>query len=148
MLDAIFATSISVKIGPISLSPALAKGFFRKEIDIHWFIENALSTLRTEGVRPIIAFDRVDEVHKYDRGLQEKALQGLFLAESDLSSSGFPCVLIFVRSDLYEVYDLQEKNKLVSRTLSLRWSRDQLLDFLVARVNASGELPTRSLGCC
>ena len=144
LLDAIFATSIAVKIGPISLSPGLAKGFFRKEVDIHWFIENALSTLRIEDVRPIIAFDRVDEVHKYDRGLQEKALQGLFLAESDLSSSGFPCVLIFVRSDLYEVYDLQEKNKLVSRTLSLRWSRDQLLDFLVARVNASGELPTLS----
>jgi GTPase SAR1 family protein len=144
VLGEIFKTSVSVKIGPISLTPALSKGLFRRQVEIHWFIENSLSTLRANGVRPIVAFDRVDEVHKYDRNTQEKALQGLFLAESDLSSSGLPCVLIFVRSDLYEVYDLQEKNKLVSRTLTLRWSREQLLDFLVARVKACGQLPTLS----
>jgi hypothetical protein len=43
-------------------------------------------------------------------------------------------LLIFIRSDLFNLYDIQEKNKLISRTLTLSWSKPELLKFLIDRV--------------
>jgi hypothetical protein len=76
----------------------------------------------------------VDEIHKYDRDLQQKAVQGLFLAEGDLAQLPEIRLVIFLRSDLFKVYDIQEKNKLVSRSISISWTKPELLRFLMDRV--------------
>jgi hypothetical protein len=46
-------------------------------------------------------------------------------------------LVVFLRTDLFELYDIQEKNKLVSRTLALDWSEEEWLQVLVRRVLAN-----------
>ena len=46
-------------------------------------------------------------------------------------------LVVFLRTDLFELYDIQEKNKLVSRTLTLDWSEEEWLQVLVRRVFAN-----------
>ncbi|MEP2781971.1 MAG: ATP-binding protein [Pseudoruegeria sp.] len=141
LVDRIRGTSVKVKIGPVTIEPSLSHANRGKTVDLFWFIEAALRALSNENDRFIIAIDRVDEVHKYDRNLQEKAVQGLFLAETSLSTIEQLSIVIFLRSDLYEIYDIQEKNKLVSRSLKLTWRRRDLLDFLFSRLITSSSFP-------
>lgn len=82
----------------------------------------------------IVAVDRIDEVHKYERPIQEPLVQGLFLAESSPGHGAEVSLLIFIRTDLFETYDIQEKNKLITRLLLLRWKEDALLRMMVERV--------------
>jgi hypothetical protein len=38
------------------------------------------------------------------------------------------------------MYDIQEKNKFISRMVRLEWSRDDLLELLLSRISANEEL--------
>jgi hypothetical protein len=130
-------SSIKITLGPIVLEPAVVaseRGLRGAIIDLLGFVREAAVIFNNAGQAVIIALDRIDEIHKYDRALQEKAIQGLFLAESDLAQIPGINFLIFIRSDLFRLYDIQEKNKLVSRTLEIGWNRQDLLEFLVHRV--------------
>lgn len=49
-------------------------------------------------------------------------------------------LLVFLRTDLYELYDIQEKTKLVSRMVTLEWSEEDWLRLLVNRVLANPPL--------
>jgi hypothetical protein len=46
-------------------------------------------------------------------------------------------VIVFLRTDLYELYDIQEKTKFVSRTLTLKWTVEEWLQLIVNRVFAN-----------
>ncbi|MFG2193549.1 hypothetical protein [Streptomyces sp. NPDC048639] len=37
-------------------------------------------------------------------------------------------LVVFLRTDVFELYDSQEKNKLVSRSLELAWSEEDWLE--------------------
>src|SRR5207247_2111465 len=91
-------------------------------------------SLAASGQMALVPLDRVDEIHKYDRDLQQKAVQGLFLAEGDLAELPEIRLVIFLRSDLFKIYDIQEKNKLVSRSITISWTKPELLRFLADRV--------------
>ena len=82
-------------------------------------------------------FDRIDETFKYDRAKQEAVVQALLQAEGRVSLFERIGLVIFLRTDLFELYDIQEKNKLVSRTLTLDWSEEEWLQVLVRRVLAN-----------
>jgi len=135
-LRRMLSSSIKVKIGPVTIEPKPSDtvGKSKKTIDLNKFIFEAVKVFIKRGFNISVCFDRIDEVHKYDRSIQEKAIQGLFLAESELSQVNNLSVLIFIRTDLFEIYDIQEKNKLVTRTFYLRWQREELLDFILTRV--------------
>jgi len=79
-------------------------------------------------------FDRIDETFKYDRARQETVVQALLQAESRVSLHDRLGLVVFLRTDLFELYDIQEKNKLISRMLTLKWSEDEWLQVLVKRV--------------
>jgi len=49
-------------------------------------------------------------------------------------------LIIFLRTDLFELYDIQEKNKLVSRTFTIEWAEEEWLQVLVRRVLANKPL--------
>jgi hypothetical protein len=130
-------TSIKVKLGPILLEPAVPTGGVRHRdivIELSAFIRAAAKIFSDRNDVVIIALDRIDEIHKYDRTLQEKAVQGLFLAEGDLAQIMGVAFLIFIRSDLFKLYDIQEKNKLVTRTMEIEWSKDDLIKLLISRI--------------
>jgi hypothetical protein len=67
--------------------------------------------------------DRIDETFKYDRAKQEAVVQALLQAEARVSLFDAIGLAVFLRTDLFELYDIQEKNKLVSRTLTLDWEK-------------------------
>ena len=85
-------------------------------------------------------FDRIDETFKYNRVKQEAVVQALLQAEGRISLFEHIGLVVFLRTDLFELYDIQEKNKLVSRTLTLDWSEEDWLQVLVRRVLANDPL--------
>ncbi|MEL6652006.1 MAG: AAA family ATPase [Bacteroidota bacterium] len=132
----IFKSSVKIELGPVIIEPQNSPGGAAQTVDLDWFIQQMVDHHALHSEKVVVCFDRIDEVHKYDRVIQETAVQGLFMAEAKLSENDTLSVGVFMRSDLYEIYDLQEKNKLVSRILRLRWSREKLYEFLIRRVSA------------
>lgn len=135
--ERLLKSSVKIKLGPVMIEPAGkpgGSGTGASAIDLRSFIKDAATSLAAAGQMALIPLDRVDEIHKYDRDLQQKAVQGLFLAEGDLAQLPGIRLVIFIRSDLFKIYDIQEKNKLVSRSMSISWTKSQLLRFLVSRV--------------
>ena len=82
-------------------------------------------------------FDRIDEAFKYDRAKQEAVVQSLLQAEGRVSLLECIELVVFLRTHLFELYDIQEKNELISRTLTLDWPDEEWLQVLVRRVFAN-----------
>ncbi|WP_459957829.1 P-loop ATPase, Sll1717 family [Nocardia sp. IFM 10818] len=137
-------TSVKFAVGPVNLETQLPSGAEtgsrRAEVDVEAFLQEAELTLRQAGRRVLVLFDRIDETFKYDRAKQEAVVQSLLQAEGRVSLFENIGLTIFLRTDLFELYDIQEKNKVVSRTLTLEWSEDQWLQVLIRRVLANEEL--------
>jgi hypothetical protein len=130
-------TSIKIGVGPVSIERSSGQSKHPQSssgIDIKAFIQSVGETLASKGKVAIVAFDRIDEIHKYDRKIQQSAVQGLFLAEADVAQFPGINLLVFIRSDLFNLYDIQEKNKLVSRRLDIAWNKEILFRFVVERV--------------
>ena len=106
-------------------------------MNVESFLEDADGILRESRRRAIVMFDRIDETFKYDRAKQEAVVQALLQAEGRMSLSDRIGLVVFLRTDLFELYDIQEKNKLVSRTLTLDWSEEEWLQVLARRVLAN-----------
>lgn len=134
-------SSIKLKLGPVAIEPAGANSDSRSSmVELSSFIERVSVAASGSGKNVIIAIDRLDEIHKYDRELQERAVQGLFLAEGYLAQYKPVKLIIFLRSDLFRTYDIQEKNKLISRSAEISWSKSDLVRFLVDRVLSNASL--------
>jgi energy-coupling factor transporter ATP-binding protein EcfA2/Cdc6-like AAA superfamily ATPase len=139
------SAKVKLKIGAIEVEPTwtgskLPFGGFRNQVPVMEFLHEVDLALTTQRSRLIVAFDQIDEAFKYDRSRQEALIQGLFLAESSVATLTSISMAFLLRTDLYEIYDIQEKNKLISRTLRLRWTRSELVGFLVQRVFSNGVL--------
>jgi NACHT domain len=136
-------TTLKFAVGPVNLEAKLPNrrtGGLTKSIDVEAFLDSVDALLGEKGTRVIVMFDRIDETFKYDRPKQEALVQALLQAESRLSMCERMGLLIFLRTDLFELYDLQEKNKLVSRTLTLEWSEEEWLKVFIRRVFANDPL--------
>lgn len=137
MLGPLFRTKLSLKLGPITIEPQsgtvggwLAGG----EIDVDDFLVSAEAELNRAGTSLRIVVDRIDEIYKYKRDHQEPLIQGLFLAEARISLLRSIGLLVLIRTDLFERYDIQEKNKFQSRTVMLDWDEDDIVAVLLRRV--------------
>ncbi|MGX9697461.1 P-loop ATPase, Sll1717 family [Janthinobacterium lividum] len=141
MLRFILPEKVSFSVGPIKVDqnlPGMQKS--KKSINIYNFLEKTDNVLQLLGKDIVVIFDQIDESHKYERNLQEALVQGLMLAESYLSQKKAIRLTVLLRSDLYETYDIQEKNKFVSRTARLKWSSEKLLAQLLDRTYSNSEL--------
>jgi NACHT domain len=131
-------TTLKFAVGPVNLEAQLPSGSGgrpgKASVDVESFLKEADNLLGESARRVIVMFDRIDEIFKYDRTKQEAVVQALLQAEGHVSL--FECIglVVFLRTDLFELYDIQEKNKLVSRTLTLDWSEEEWLQVLVKRV--------------
>jgi NACHT domain len=137
-------TTLKFAVGPVNLEAKLPSGSGGRSsktfVDVESFLQEADGLLRGVGRRVVVIFDRIDEVFKYDRVKQEVVVQALLQAEGRVSLFEHIGLVVFLRTDLFELYDIQEKNKLVSRTLALDWSEEEWLQVLVRRVLANGPL--------
>jgi GTPase SAR1 family protein len=127
----------SFTLGPVKVEPNWEKTnrtwFGTKDINIDRFLDMTERLLGTKRSHVIVVFDQIDEAFKYERKIQEELVQGLFLAESFLSMTRCIRLLVLLRTDLYSIYDIQEKNKFVSRTIRLEWEQQGLIDQLLQR---------------
>ncbi len=138
-----YATKLSFAVGPITLQAELPAGGGRHGkplLDIGSFLHDADALLGTHGRRVVVMVDRIDETFKYDREKQEPVVQALLQAEGHITLCDNIGMIVFLRTDLFELYDIQEKTKLVSRTLTLDWSEEEWLQVLVGRVLANDRL--------
>jgi hypothetical protein len=131
-------TTLKFAVGPMNLEAKLPAGSSvrpnKASINVENFLQEADRLLREQERRVIVALDRIDETFKYDRAKQEAVVQSLLQAESRISQFQNLRLVILIRTDLFELYDIQEKNKLISRTLTLDWSEEEWLQVLVKRV--------------
>ena len=133
-------TTLTLAVGPVSLKanlPSDGTKPSKASVNVESFLEDADGILRESRRRAIVMFDRIDETFKYDRAKQEAVVQALLQAEGRMSLSDRIGLVVFLRTDLFELYDIQEKNKLVSRTLTLDWSEEEWLQVLARRVLAN-----------
>jgi hypothetical protein len=109
-------------------------------VDVGAFLREANRLLGESGRRIVVMFDRIDETFKYDRAKQQAVVQALLQTEAEVSLFDSIGLVVFLRTDLFELYDIQEKTKLVSRTLTLNWAEEEWLQVLVRRVLANEQL--------
>jgi hypothetical protein len=109
-------------------------------VDVDSFLRETDAFLGVQGRRIVVMFDRIDETFKYDRARQQAVIQSLLQAEAQASLLDNVRLVVFLRTDLFELYDIQEKNKLVSRTLTIEWAEEEWLQVLVQRVLANEPL--------
>ncbi len=122
-------TTLKFAVGPVNLEAQLPSGSDgrpgKTPVDIESFLQETDGLLRESGHRAVVMFDRIDETFKYDRPKQEAMVQALLQAERHVVSFEAIGLVVFLRTDLYELYDIQEKNKLVSSTLRLDWHEEE-----------------------
>jgi hypothetical protein len=137
---------ITLKLGPITVEPTLTQlGKTLREgkaLRIDEFLDDLNRVLQAINGRFLIVIDQIDELFKYERDKQEALVRGLFLAESFISLKPNIRLAILLRTDLFEVYDIQEKNKFVSRTMRLEWNREALRSLMVQRLFSNGSMRT------
>ena len=137
-------TTLKFAVGPVNLEAQLPSGSggrpSKASVDVESFLQEADSLLGESARRVVVMFDRIDEIFKYDRARQEAVVQALLQAEGHVSLFERIGLVVFLRTDLFELYDIQEKNKVVSRTLTLDWSEEEWLQVLVRRVLANKPL--------
>jgi hypothetical protein len=83
-------SSVKIKLGPVTIEPAGksgASGNAASSIDIRAFIKDAATSLAASGQMALVPLDRVDEIHKYDRDLQQKAVRVCFWLRVTLLNS-------------------------------------------------------------
>lgn len=126
---------VKISIGPVKVEADVAAAKRTSRVDVLEYLSVVAHHLRARGSRLAILLDQLDEIHKHDRSLQEAAIQGLFLAERHLRYHVHPSVnlIVLIRSDLYRLYDIQEKNKLIGRAKDLDWEEGKLFEFLRRR---------------
>jgi hypothetical protein len=143
-LKSILPQKIAFTVGPVKIEPGWttehARSGQHSALEIGDFLKLTDDILVQHGLRLLIVVDQVDELYKYDRKEQEAMVQGLFLAESYLSQTRNMRLIVLLRTDLFGVYDIQEKNKFVSRTVHLRWAWPDLVLQLLRRTYANDVL--------
>lgn len=143
IVRSIIPEKVTFTLGPVTIEPNLKpreRGWLGSNIRIDEFIDGFDQLLQSDKRQLLIVFDQIDEAFKYQRDKQEALIQGLFLAESFLSLRQAFRLVVLLRTDLFELYDIQEKNKFVSRTVRLHWSRDELRRQLLQRLFSNNDL--------
>lgn len=132
-------TTLKFGVGPVSFEAKLPAGIRPSGsfLDVESLLQEIDQVLKQLGRRVVVLFDRIDEMFKYDRGRQEAVVQALLQAEARVSHLDSIGLVVFLRRDLFELCDIQEKNKLVSRSLTLEWSEEDWLRMLIRRAFAN-----------
>lgn len=145
IVRSVIPEKVTLTLGPVTVEPNLKpheRGWLGNNIRIDEFIDRIDRLLQSNNRQLLIVFDQIDEAFKYQRDRQEALVQGLFLAESFLSLKQAIRLVVLLRTDLFELYNIQEKNKFVSRTVRLGWSRDELRKQLLQRLFSNSDLRT------
>jgi hypothetical protein len=137
-------TTLKFTVGPAELEVQLPTGSTARTakapVDVDSFLRETDALLGESDRRTVVMFDRIDEAFKYDRPRQQTVVQALLQAEAQVSLLENVQLIVFLRTDLFELYDIQEKNKLVSRTFTIEWAEEEWLQVLVRRVLANEPL--------
>lgn len=135
-------TTLNFGVGPVNFQATLPAGTRPGPsfLDVETLLQETDSLLKQAEQRVVVLIDRIDETSKYDRNRQEALVQALLQAEARISRLESVQLVVFLRTDLFELYDIQEKNKLVSRSLPLDWSAENWLQVLIRRVFANDPL--------
>lgn len=140
MLARLFGgATLKFGVGPVNFEAKLPTGARprRSFLDAETILREMDLVLKQTSRRVVVVVDRIDETFKYDPRRQEAVVQALLQAEARVSQFDYIAFVVFLRTDLFELYDIQEKNKLVSRSLALEWSEEDWLRLLIRRVFAN-----------
>jgi hypothetical protein len=141
---AVGGTTLKFTVGPAQLEVNMPTGSSARagkaSADVNSFLRKTDEFLGESGRRALLMFDQIDETYKYDRPRQQAVVQALLQAETQVSLMKNVRLMVFLRTDLFELYDIQEKTKLVPRTFTIEWTEEEWLQVLVRRVLANQPL--------
>lgn len=150
------AVEYGLSIDPVSGQPiATRKTEFRSsteqqsldDVPVDSLLEAADKAFQSVGIRFWILFDRLDVAFVDSPDLERNALRALFRAYNDLRSLDSIVLKIFVRDDIWRRISsggFSEASH-ITRTTSIVWSEQGLLNLIVLRLLNSKEL-TQWLG--
>jgi hypothetical protein len=134
-------TTLSLAAGPAQVGVTLPSGSGgrpgKAPVDVDRFLDEANSLLGESGRRAVVMADQIDEIAKWNRDKQKAVVRGLLQAVRDVHPREHIQFVVFLRTDLYERCEVEEKTKLVSKTVKLTWEEEDWLQVLVRRVLAN-----------
>ena len=134
-------TTLRLTAGPTQVEVKLPSGSGgrpgKAPVDIDRFLQEANSLLGQSGRQAVVMADQIDEIAKWNRDKQKAVVRGLLQAVRDVHPCEHIQFVVFLRTDLYERCDVQERTKLVSKTVTLTWEEEDWLQVLVRRVLAN-----------
>jgi energy-coupling factor transporter ATP-binding protein EcfA2 len=93
--------------------------------------------LSTEGQPFHVLVDQIEKVWSNDRE-SDSMVVGLMLAAKDLQRRfGFAVATVFLRTDIYERLQFQDRDKFRGDEFHIDWNEEHLLDLILTRAQAS-----------
>lgn len=139
VLDSISATGGEVEFSDVQQSPSLQHSLNKTVERISDIFEEILLKSLSESRRVFVSLDRIDEA--WDTASFEssqKIIAGLISASEYISGKfkGSLRPIVFLREDIFETLDINDKNKLKSDCGKLlAWTKDGLSRLILERVN-------------
>lgn len=138
-LDAISATGGEVEFSDIQQSQSLQSALNKSIERISEIFEGVLTEILSGSSRIFVSFDRIDEA--WDSAsfeASQRIIAGLIGASEYISQKfrGDLRPIVFLREDIFETLDINDRNKLRSDCGKLlAWSKDGLSRLILERVN-------------
>lgn len=138
-LDSISADGGEISFAEVKSDPSLQSSLNRSIERLTDIFEEALKEALGSQSRVFVTFDRIDEA--WDTASFESSqriISGLIVATENISGKfkGALRPLVFLREDIFDTLDLNDKNKLRSDCGQLlAWSRDGLSRLILERIN-------------
>ena len=134
-------TTLKLTAGPAQVEVKLPSGSGARPgkapVDVDRFLKEANNLLGESGRRAVVMADQIDEIAKGNLDKQKAVVRGLLQAVREVHPREHIQFVVFLRTDLYQRCDAQEKTKLVSKTVTLTWEEEDWLQVLVRRVLAN-----------
>ncbi len=123
----------------VGFSPKLPENTLPIEIDLNDVFTAVNEFYMSSGLCVILTIDRIDDfVARETQSVQQKYIQGLSDAIEEIGTLTNIQPMLCLRSDLFERVDLAKSyDKVEDRVLELRWTREELLRFIVRRLIAN-----------
>lgn len=133
------AFSVKLKVDS-EVSPPSAGAKAHDQLD---FLEAQLNSaasalgITTDGEPFHVLVDQIEKVWSNDRE-SDSMVVGLMLAAKELQRRfGFVVATVFLRTDIYERLEFQDRDKFRGDEFHIDWDEDRLLDLILTRAQAS-----------
>ena len=102
--------------------------------------------LKNRNIKCWVLFDRLDEFFTTDLQKRKMALEGLLFANSDIGNLSCIDFKIFLRTDVFDTLEFENKDHLSSSIVKIDWKVDDLLMLISKRLAKNRDIVSDAMG--